>query len=198
MLEDNPVLLATLSDMNSGAGFEQALVRNVDLKALVDAGESGSIEGWAENVKMRGERQKQRDAYNSEMSKNEESTVKNMEKVVSELKLDEDQKISFSDFVVEVFDSAFKGLITEKTFKMLYKAMNYDKDMETKKEIQEKSEKNKEIENKIKSEEKSKEGDGLPKVASTSESDKSQKTPDSFVDKFKKMQNSKKDIYAKG
>lgn len=163
VLEDQPEIGEIIRDMAKGATFSEALARHIDVEGLQPAEGDPDFEVWDQARKERKKRQKAAKEFEVTLSKNRQSSVKNIETFREEKKLSEDDMGKFTLALQKTLEGVMDGHITQDFLNLMYKALNFEVAVTEAQKQGEVKGRNEKI---TAMKDTPKKGDGLPHVAS--------------------------------
>jgi len=190
-----PELAGAVRDVMQGASLEEALARNIDIDSIIPVEGDPDREKWDKGLKDREARQKESEAYQAEIAKNQEASVQEMIAFAQEQNLDDKAAEAFFNEIDDMVSNLTKQKVTKEILSNFYRAMNADN------EIAEATEKvkvdtlNQKIEAVKEKDNNKKTGDGLPKVdASNLEQDSGPKIKNAWLDAIDEQEEKRKKI----
>ncbi len=182
VLESEPAIGEMIKDISKGAGFREALSRNVDVENIKPAEGDPDYEAWSTNLTERQKRMQEQDDIRKSLSENRNGSVEAMKEFAKENDLSDDEASEFLTTLDDVLANVYKGKVTKEFLGMMKKALNSKKDIAKAKEAGEIKGRNEQIE--TKKQEAKPAGDGLPILSSsqTKEKEIPKTKPDPFND----------------
>jgi hypothetical protein len=163
IFDAEPVVVEVLKDMFQGASFREALARHFSPEELTPQEGEPDREGWKKNAETRAQRMADEEKKAQENEANTEFSTKSIQEFAKETNLSDEQATEFLNKVGEALDEVYAGKISKSFLNSMYRALNYDKDLETAKATGEIAGRNAKID--IKKEKENKpSGDGMPVV----------------------------------
>ena len=160
-LKAEPKLGDIIRDMSKGMPLHVALAKHVDISKIEP--QEGEPD-WDAYSKARDERlakEKEEEAYQETLSKNQELSRKTIKEFFDSKKMDENTVKEFADFVDGIHKKLNDGMIDSDILTAFYNAKNFDSEIAKAKDVASISTKNQEIDLKKAD---TKKGDGLPTV----------------------------------
>jgi hypothetical protein len=159
IFEAEPEIPEVLKDMAQGASFREAIARHFSPEELTPQEGEPDMEGWAKNASAREKKLAERDLREKQKAENTEISTKSIQEFAKETNLDEAQAEEFLNKVGEALDEVYDGKISKSFLQSMYRALNYEKDLETAKSTGQIAGRNEKIETK---KQPKPAGDGLP------------------------------------
>lgn len=182
VLESEPVIGEMIKDISKGAGFKEALSRNVDIKDIQPIEGDPDYDIWNKNLTNRQKRMQDQDDLRNSLLKNQDTSMEAIKEFAKENELSDEEANEFLNTLDGVLSNVYKGNVTKEFLGMMKTALNSKNDIANAKEAGEIKGRNEKIET-IKQEAKPA-GDGLPNLSSsqTKEKEPVKTKPDPFND----------------
>lgn len=162
IIDAEPAVAEVLKDMIKGASFREALARHFSVEDLTPQPGAPDEEGWKKNAELRSKRLADNELANKTKAENDDFSMKAIQEFAKETGLEPEKADEFLSKVGEALDEVYSGKISKTFLNSMWRALNYDSDLESAKKVGEITGMNKKIDvdknNK-------KVGDGMPVVA---------------------------------
>ena len=159
IFDAEPEVPEVLKDMAQGASFREALARHYSPEELTSQEGDPDHEGWKKNSSVREQKRAEKETNAKRKAENTEISTKSIQEFAKETNLDEGQATEFLNKVGEALDEVYDGKISKSFLQSMYRALNYEKDLETAKSTGQIAGRNEKIETKKQTKPA---GDGLP------------------------------------
>lgn len=179
IFEAEPKIGKVVQDMINGATFREALARHISPDDLTAIEGDPDYEGWNKNRTAREEQAANRRKFEEEYASNLEMSSQAVKEFADENGMTEEAAESFLGKIDEMLAAINSGKITKETLLAMKKAFDYDNAVGEAKQTGEIAGRNQAI---IASKETAPSGDGLPKIANSSEVPKSTPKKDEWID----------------
>lgn len=176
IFRSDPTLTKVIKNMISGASFQEALARNMDLDTLKKVEGDPDHDKWAKAKEDRLTDLKSRDEHNETIDANRQQSMKDMGEFFTENKISDEEAGKFAESIDRVLQDVFDGKISKEFLSMMRKAMEFDTAVGNAAAQGEIKAKNEKIETMKVDAEKEK-GDGVPVLDSKNTEKESDKAP---------------------
>ena len=134
ILAEYPELYAVIQDLQEGKPLEVALAANIDIDSLKPLEGEEMYADYEAARNARKERKAKVDEYRATVEKNWEDSNKIIHDFFTEIAFDEEQTNEFLAKMDEMLGNYVNGIVTREFLDVFYRAMNYDKAMESARE----------------------------------------------------------------
>jgi hypothetical protein len=169
LFESEPAVGEMVRDMMAGASFREAAARHFSADDFTPTEGDPDYEGWTKNKTEREEKMNKRREFEKTYAANLEAAGKELEAFAKEHNLDAKATDEFLTSIEKVLEDFNNGKMTKDTFRLMRRAMTYDKDIEDAREEGRIAGRNEKI---VAQREKEPEqtGDGLPRPSKSPDS----------------------------
>lgn len=134
ILEEYPELYAVIQDLQAGKPLEVALAANIDVEALKPMEDEEMYADYEAARNVRKERKAKSEEHRAAFEKNWEDSNKVIHDFFEEVAFDDEQTTNFLAKMDEMLANYVNGIVTREFLDVFYRAMNYEKAMESARE----------------------------------------------------------------
>lgn len=130
LFESEPAVGEMVRDMMAGASFREAAARHFSADDFTPTEGDPDYEGWTKNKTEREEKMNKRREFEKTYAANLEAAGKELEAFAKEHNLDAKATDEFLESMEKMLADFNNGKMTKDTFRLMRRAMTYDKDIE--------------------------------------------------------------------
>lgn len=134
ILAEYPELYAVIQDLQEGKPLEVALAANIDIDSLKPLEGEEMYADYEAARNARKERKAKADEYRASFTKNAEESKQIISDFFSEVAFDKEQGEAFANKIDKMIADYTNGIVTREFLDVFYRAMNYEKAMESARE----------------------------------------------------------------
>ncbi len=134
ILEEYPELYAVIQDLEEGKPLEVALAANIDIDSLKPLEGEEMYADYEAARNARKERKAKSEEHRAAFEKNWEDSNKVIHDFFEEVAFDDEQTTNFLTKMDEMLANYVNGIVTREFLDVFYRAMNYEKAMESARE----------------------------------------------------------------